>query len=358
MITYPLKKPLFLSLYKAIRTDIEAGRLPAGCRLPSKRRYAMDLHLSLSTVKQALDLLEQEGYIEGRQRRGMFVQSGMQRLRRPDLDDFHPLEEDPPRPDADFPASLWFKTMRLIMSRDAPWLSQKSPAAGSARLRNVLAAYLRSSRSMHVQPEQIVIASGAQELYTIICRMFGADFQVAIEADGYPVIRHVYRSHGAALQTLARDENGLLPASLQDCGCPFLHISPFWTLPADPADGARRRRACLDWLRAEGRWLIEDDFNSEFVTGGPVLQTLFEMDSTGRVLYLNTFSKTLSASLRLGYMVLPEELIEKYQKTAQDLACTVTMLEQYTLAEFIENGSFERLIARRRRHQIAAGNSV
>lgn len=348
MITYTLSRPLAQSLYRAIRTDIESGILAAGEKLPSKRVYALDLHISLSTVEQALDLLEQEGYIECRQRSGCYVSPGNLR-KRPDAFEIIPLEDDRQDPDADFPASAWFKTMRLVMSRDHDYLLQASPAWGSTRLRNVIARYLHVSRQMNVQPAQIVIAAGAQDLYSILCRMFGSSFHVATEAPGYPAMLQIYRSSLGKVEALELDENGIRIDALQACQASFLQVSPFSSYPNGIVASASRRRFYLQWIAQRDGYLIEDDFNSEFFQSGPLLQPLYAMDDSNRVIYLNTFSKSLSSSLRLAYMVLPVELLERYQQAVKGLSCTVTMLSQYTLAEFIENGSFERLIARRRR---------
>ncbi len=354
MISYHLEKPLAQSLYCCIRDDIESGAYPSGSKLPSKRQFALDLSLSLSTVEQALDLLEQEGYIECIERRGAFVLEGNRRSRTSSFE-ICLLEDDPVCREPDFPAALWFKTMRLVMSRDEPWLMQTSPAQGSARLRNVIALYLLKNRSMHVQPSQIVIAAGAQDLYSILGRMFGPGFHAATEAPGYPAMLQIYRSSGGRIDCLPLDDNGIVPAALDACDAQFLQVSPFSSYPQGIVASASRRRKYLSWISSRSGYLIEDDFNSEFFQNGPVLQTLFALDTRHKVIYLNTFSKSLSSSLRLAYMVLPEELLERCHQAVQGLSCTVTMLSQYTLAEFIENGSFERLIARRRRKAARAG---
>lgn len=351
MISYALEKPLALSLYRHIRKDIESGKLAANEKLPSKRQYALDLHLSLSTVEQALSLLEQEGYIQPVERKGFFVLEGNLRPEAENQFAFQPLEVDVSHPDPDFPASLWFKTMRLVMSRDRNYLMQTCKGAGSARLRNVIASYLVHNRSMAVQPEQIVIASGTQELYFLLCRMFKNDFHVAIENPCYPVIEQVYQASNATIEKLEMDAQGIKPDQLEHSSSQFLHVSPFSSFPELIKASPARRKAYLSWIAKKEGYLIEDDFNSEFFQNGPMLQTLYAMDHHEKVIYLNTFSKSLSSSLRLSYMVLPVSLLNLYEKTAGNLACTVTMLEQYTLAEFIENGSFERLIVRRRRHQ-------
>lgn len=357
MVSYALSSPLFYSLYLAIRKDIENGFLEPHQKLPSKRQYALDLNVSLSTVEQALDVLVQEGYIVSKERKGYFVVPGNQQENRSDFT-LELLKSDLACPDDDFPLSLWFKTMRLVMSRDQSFLSQTSPGAGSARLRNTIAQYLLQNRQMRVQPRQIVIASGAQELYAILCRMFKHDFHVAIESPSYPVISYIYTSSNASVEYLPLDRDGILPSALKKAKSRFLHVSPFSSFPDKIVTSPARRRLYLSWVQEKQGYLIEDDYNSEFFQHGPMLQTLYAMDNTERVIYLNTFSKSLSPSLRLGYMVLPESLIDQYEKTAGKLACTVTMLEQFTLAEFIENGSFERLLVRRRCHQREVSKSV
>ncbi len=354
MISYPLKKPLAQSLYFHLRQDIESGHFPEHTRLPSKRTMAMDLDVSLSTVEQALDLLEQEGYVETRERKGVFVSEGNRR-NRPENFQMHLLAPDEKKSDPDFPSSLWFKTMRLVMSRDQDYLMQTSPAWGSARLRNVIALYLHNNRHLQVHPDQIVIASGAQDLYVLLARMFAGEFHVAFEAPGYPAMRNIYASMSATLHPLPLDENGIQPDALQNSSAQFLQVSPFSSYPGGIVASASRRKRYLSWIAEKSGYLIEDDFNSEFFQNGPALQTLYAQDAQEKVIYINTFSKSLSSSLRLAYMVLPAHLQERYRKAAQGLACTVTMLDQYTLAEFIESGSFERLIARRRRKQKEKG---
>ncbi len=355
MILYTLSRPYSRSLYQCIRADIENGTYLPGSRLPSKRQFALDLHLSLSTVENALSLLEEEGYIECLQRKGMFVLKGNIRPSRRSDFVFQPLPEDPIRQDPDFPASLWFKTMRLVMSRDREMICQMSPAAGCARLRNAIARYLHQERGMHVQPEQIVIASGSRSLYEILARLFQGEFDVAIESPGFAPIEAIYTRTGAQIEKLPLDTEGIQIEALKNSSSSFLHVSPFSSYPSQIKGSPARRKVYLDWIASRSGYLIEDDYNSEFFQNGPMLQTLYSLDGLEKVIYLNTFSKSISPSVRLGYMVLPCSLLERYEKTAGAMACTVTMLEQYTLAEFMENGSFERLIARRRRHQSAVG---
>lgn len=360
MLTYTLTRPKTRALYSALRRDIIRGVFPCGTRLPSKRQIASDLHISLSTVENALSLLEEEGYIEAKNRSGMYVLPlpafGKNSL--PETDGqsafaLELLEEDPPVCDPSFPLDLWHKTMRRVMSLYPRYLSMKSPAKGAARLRNVIAAYLRSARGMDVQPRQIIIASGTEMLYERLAFLFAPDFSIAIESPGYAQIEAVYASHGARIEKLPMEKDGINPAALARSTSRFLHVTPFCSYPSGITASAARRKDYLAWTADPKRcgYLIEDDFNSEFYRSGPPARTLYSMDQTGRVIYLNTFSRALSPSLRLGYMVLPESLLPLYEEKAGFFSSTLTMLEQYTLAEFIENGSFERLINRRRRAQ-------
>lgn len=349
MLTYILDSPKTRSLYLQIRTDIEQGIFAPGSRLPSRRQIASDLGVSLSTVENALDLLEEEGYVQAKERSGVFVCSGMQAQNNAA---FSPclLEEDAPAPDPEFPLSLWHKTMRLVMSRDQQVLSQKSPVMGAARLRNVIAAYLWRVRAMKVQPRQIVIAAGTETLYEMLCRMFLPEFSIAIESPGYSQIEAVYASFHVPMEKLPMEKEGICPNALALASSQFLHVTPFSSYPTGITASAARRRAYLSWIEQRQGYLIEDDINSEFFRAGPLLQTLYAMDTGHKVIYLNTFSSSLSSSLRLAYMVLPEHLLPLFDQKAGMFSSTLTMLMQYTLAEFIENGSFEQLVRRRRRH--------
>lgn len=351
MIQYTLSKPLALSLYRHLREDIENGIFPAETKLPSKRQLALDLQLSLSTVEKSLSLLEQEGYIVCLERRGYFVCKGNEKKKQPDQFHLKLLDVDPVKRDLSFPASLWFKTMRLVMSRDENFILQRSPRNGSSRLRNCIALYLHLNRHMNVQPEQIIIAASASQLYALLCRMFKGSFKVAIESPGYPIIEEAYHEGMAEIEKLPLDADGIELNALQNSKSQFLHVSPFMSFPLPVRSSPYRRRYYLQWIYQKDGYLIEDDFNSEFFQNGPVLQTLFALDDKEKVIYLNTFSKSISSSVRLAYMVLPSQLLSVYEERAGSYSCAVTMLEQYTLAEFIENGSLERLIMRRRRAQ-------
>lgn len=347
MLSYNLTRPLSVSLYHHLRNDIEQGIFPAGSRMPSRRQIALDLGISLSTVDKALDGLEMEGLVEAVEKKGCFVLPV--KTKPSDAFCLEPLKEDPKSRQSDFPDALWYKTMRLVMTRDADFLMQKSPAKGSARLRNVLADYLYKERGMQVQPCQIVIAPGCEGLYEILARMFDGRFDVILEEPCYAPIEAVYKASHVNIEKIPLSQGGLDEKQLEASEAQFLHVSPFFLSPSPLCASPARRRFYLDWIASRNGYLIEDDFNSEFIRPGMAMPTLYSMDDKGKVIYLNTFSKSMSSALRLGYMVLPMVLLDLYEQKAGMFSNPVTMLEQYTLAEFIESGSFARLIARRRR---------
>ncbi len=352
MKSYTLTKPLARSLYENIKEEIITGSLEAGTRLPSKREIALTYHLSLITVENALSQLEAEGLVQAKERSGTYV------LPQPSYKNekqsaFHLrlLEEEELdlSQSEDFPASLWYKTIRHVISTEGGRLLQKSPPKGCARLRNAIASYLVSARGMQVQPSQVIVSSGAESLYQIVLKMFGDQITIAIEDPGYAQIERIYQAHHIDLIRMKMKEDGIDSASLQSAEAHFLHVTPFLSYPTGITASSSKRHEYLEWAYARQAWILEDDFNSEFFQTGPQLPTLYALDHREQVIYMNTFSKSLSPSLRTGYMVLPEKLLPLYEEKAGMYSNTVPLLEQYALAEFISSGSFERLLARKRR---------
>lgn len=350
--TYTLQKPYARSLYEQIREDILTRTLQPHEKLPSRRELASSCGVSVITVQNALDQLEAEGLIEARPRSGCFVQP-LPSYRSEDETpfEFHELPEETEFPDRadEFPSSLWYRTLRQVISQEGDRLLVRSPNRGCARLRNAIARYLVETRQMKVQPEQVIVSSGAESLYQIILKMFGSDLSIAIEDPGYHQIETIYREHRVQIHKLPMKQDGIDPERLFSCHADLLHVTPFLSWPTKITASSSRRHDYLKWAYENEAYILEDDFNSEFFQSGPMLPTLYSLDHNSRVIYMNTFSKSLSPSLRLGYMVLPEELLDLYEKKAGMYTNTVPLLEQYTLAEFIANGSFERLLFRKRK---------
>ncbi len=337
----------YLQLYRQLREDIVSGLLPLGAKLPSKRQLAEELGLSVITVEHALSLLCDEGYAEGRPRSGTYVSfGGGQRPPSPParLEEMS-LGEGAP---ADFPFSLWARTMRSVLSDYDRRILNRCPSKGCVELREALAGYLGRSRGLSVAPEQIVIGAGAEYLYGLLVQLLGRARPFALEDPCYEKIRRVYEANGARCLPLPMGEDGIESAALAGCDAGVLHVTPYHSYPSGVTASAAKRHEYLAWARAHGSVIVEDDYDAEFASPTRQIQTIFSLDGE-RVIYLNTFSKLLAPSVRTGFLVLPETLAAEYQARMDFYACTVPVFDQLVLAEFINAGHMERYLNRRRR---------
>ena len=362
MLTYPMEErgslPLYEYLCRRIRSDILNGALPAGTRLPSKRALAEHLHVSVITVEGAYSQLEAEGYLQALPKRGFFVTAVEQTP--PAVRETTPLPEqttphwllDLSRNQVDtarFPVSTWAKLTRQVLSEEPEALLSPVPHQGLPALRQAIAADLRDFKGMAVSPEQIVIGAGAEYLYLLLAQLLGRDTVFAVEDPGYPKIRQVYRACGISCVPIPLDDHGMDPAALTATGAKALHISPNHQYPTGLVTPIARRQALLRWAEEQGGTIIEDDYDSEFRFTGRPIPTLQSIDLRGRVVYLNTFSQTISPSMRLGFLVLPPRLLDRYRRELGFYACTVPALEQHVLARFISGGHYERHLSRMRK---------
>lgn len=374
LLTYSMNqrddKSKYYYLYTAIKKDILSGVLKKNEKLPSKRSLAEHLGVSLITVETAYQMLKEEGYIESRERSGYFVTElipvvqGEQKQRvltllnsgEPvaDYDEIRTLEEMSSNGYSKslFPESLYFKTVRSVLSEYGSKLLERSPNEGCTILRNAIAKYLLRYRGIFAQPEQIIIGSGAEHLYNAVVRMLGNDIIYGIEDPSYAQIRKVYEGMGAKCEFLAMGTEGICSEALRSTPAKVLHVTPFHSYPSGVTATVRKRQEYLEWAKNTEGIIIEDDFDSEFFMPGKPIDTLFMMDTNQSVIYINTFSKSLSPSIRIGYMILPEHLLGKYEERMGGFSCTVPVLDQYVLAEFIERGHFEQHLNRVRRHRI------
>ncbi len=355
MLTYNMElrgsAPKYDYLYQQIRADILAGRLAPGQRLPSKRSLAEHLGVSIVTVEGAYERLADEGYLYSRERSGFFVaQLELPGRAVPAAAPATPLPEPAvAAPTGYFPYSAMARIMREVLSAHPGVLEQRPDRMGCSVLRNAIAGYLSRYRGMTVRPEQIVIGAGAEYLYGLIVQLFGRDVVYGLEEPSYEKIRAVYCAHGARCEFLPLGTDGIGDEALARSHAQVLHVTPFHSYPTGASAPAARRYAYLSWAHARGAWLVEDDFDSEFSLGRRPLETLYAMDAAGAVIYLNTFSKSLSPALRVGYMILPERLLPRYEAALGFCSCPVPVFEQYVLAEFINGGHFERHLNRIRR---------
>ncbi len=340
----------YFEIYRAIQHKILTKEYAAGDKLPSKRVTADLYGCSVITVETAYGMLIDEGYIEARERSGYFVCKIDARYK----DETPPrhIEHLPePAPDAkqrDFEYSLWFKTIRKVISERAEALFIPSPSMGCAVLRNALADYLYKNRGMVAKPQNIVIGSGAEQLYEMVVKLLGRERVYGIENPSYPKIEAVYVGEGANIQKLAMGKDGIERTALQRSTADVLHVTPYRSFPTDVSTSILKKYEYLRWAGRE-RYIVEDDFNSEFFKPGQPVQTLYSLDAHGRVIYINTFSKSLSPTLRIGYMILPDHLLPSYRQALGAFSCSVPVLDQYVLAEYIAGGNFVRHVNRVRR---------
>ena len=365
MLTYTLEKKekesLYEQLYRHIREDILSGRLPAGERLPSKRTLAQHLEVSIITVKNAYEQLQAEGYIQARQRSGYFVcrvERPPQVHRAAPADcaepahreqswflDFASGAMDP----AYFPFTVWARLMRQTILEQDKDLLRAAPYNGAAELRAAIAGYLRQFRGMQVDPEQIIVGAGTELLYNLLIQLLGRDKCYAVEEPGYSKITAIYESNQVRIQRIGIDNAGLSVPELRRGDAQVVHISPTHHYPTGAVMPIGRRRELLRWAAEQPeRFILEDDYDSEFRFVGRPIPTLYSTDENQCVVYLNTFSKTIAPSIRISYMILPPRLLERYRRNLGFYSCTVSGFEQYTLAKFMEHGHFERHLGRMR----------
>lgn len=367
MLTYTLDKrsgvSLYEQLYRHIKADILSGTLQGGEKLPSKRVLSAHLEVSVVTVKTAYEQLIAEGYIYGVEKRGYFVTP----MERP----LAALPEQKAVPEVGerswffdfaasatdasyFPFTTWAKLMRRTILDQDTRLLEPTPSTGAYELRSAIAHHLHQFRGMTVSPEQIIVGAGTEVLYYLLIQLLGREKCYGVEDPGYGKIVRIYRANGVRVAPLPLDDMGLSATALQQSVADVVHISPSHHYPTGIVMPISRRRELLKWAAEQPeRYILEDDYDSELRFTGRPIPTLYSVDEGQRVIYLNTFSKTIAPSIRISYMVLPPHLLERYRATLGFYACTVSGFEQYTLAEFIARGHFEQHLnrLRKRYHQ-------
>ena len=344
-------RPVYLQIYKQIRQDIIDGIYPLGAKLPSMRLLGDELSVSTVTVDHAYALLCDEGYIESKERSGFIV------IFRKSDGFAAPAETHtehsiaPPSYHAypEFPFSVLGKTMRKVLSDYTDVLRERSPNAGCTELREAIKSYLIRNRGMNVECNQIIIGSGAEYLYGLIIAMLGRKCIYGIESPSYKKIEQIYRAADVAYELLPLSNDGIDSAALAGTNASVIHTTPYRSFPTGITASANKRHEYIRWASKNGRIIIEDDFESEFSVSSKPEDTLYLLSDDDNVIYMNTFSKTVSPALRIGYMVLPKRLVSTYEEKLGFYSCTVPTFEQFVLAELINSGDFERHINRVRR---------
>lgn len=353
----------YLQLYRQLREDIRKQVYPLGTKLPSKRLLAQETGVSTITVEHTYELLCDEGYAEARQRSGYFVTFRTDHGFAGAVSQTSPAAALP-HSDKDgsvqFPVSVLARTMRKVINDLGNGLLEKSPNFGFPQLRNAICQYLLRSRGIEAAPEQIIIGSGSEYLYGLTVELLGRDRVYGIEFPSYNKIRQVYEAADVRCELLPLGSDGIESRALTASEADVLHITPYRSFPSGVTASASKRHEYIRWAGIQRRYIVEDDFESEFSLSGKPFETVFSHSTDDNVIYLNSFSKTVSPALRVGYMVLPKHLVPEFQRRLGFYSCTVPTFEQFVLTELINGGDFERHINRvrrqKRREKLSASN--
>lgn len=361
LLTYALSReagaPLYAQLFEAIKTDILSGRLAKGVKLPSKRALSDHLNVSKITVEAAYNQLLAEGYITSKERSGYYV--AQVRVAAPVTkrasDGLVPItpenNSEANSSAALFPFSVWARLMRGVILDTQQSLLQRVPSAGLLALRSAIASEIMRQRGVSVRPEQILIGAGTEYFYSLLIQFLGREKTYALESLGHRKIARAYAANGVRAACVAMDENGLVVQSLVESGADVVHISPSHHYPTGAVMPVGRRQALLSWLaESPERYLIEDDYDSEYRFTGRIIPTMQSMDECGRVIYMNTFSQTITPALRISYMILSPQLLAQWERKLGFYSCCVPSFEQLTLTRFLDEGYFDKHLARMKRH--------
>ncbi|MGI6695129.1 MAG: PLP-dependent aminotransferase family protein [Christensenellales bacterium] len=352
--TSPL--PLYEQLYRHIAREILEGRLTGGVRLPSRRALSHHLGISEQTVGNALDLLKAEGFLLSRPRQGLYVapMNPLPPLPAPDM--HKPIVRQPkPRSLYDFspqgvdtglfPHKVWIKLLRDSLL-DHPELLNKGHAKGEPSLRAALASFLYQYRAVRCQAEQIIIGSGVDQLLGVLGQIISPQSRVALEDPGYPEAASALSRLGHTTLPIPLNEEGPSLAALEASRAALLYITPSHQFPTGISMPAGRRTALLHWAKAGGRYLIEDDYDSEFRYASRPLPALQGMDGGQQVVYIGTFSRSLAPGLRVAYMALPPPLLARYEALNLRSGDAVSRFEQHALGLLISQGHYARHLRR------------
>lgn len=349
------KTPLYEQIYEYIKEEIRKGRISSGERLPSTRSLSRHLDVSRSTVELAYEQLLSEGYIEAQPYKGYFVSQidGLYRIERQDQPEPKPFRKEETRYRYDFtpngvdlnsfPYNAWRKLSRESLVEDRAELFRLGCPQGEAGLRNVISSYLHQARGASCRPEQIIVGAGNDYLMMLLCAVLGTGYTVALENPTYRQAYRLFENLSYKVCTVDMDDKGMITEELERSGADIAFVMPSHQYPLGTVMPIRRRMELLRWAdRKEGRYIIEDDYDSEFRYKGKPIPALQGYDGNGKVIYIGTFSKSIAPAIRMSYLVLPEKVLERYMQRCGFINSTVSRVDQLILQKFIEEGYYER----------------
>ena len=346
--------PLYEQIYDYIKTDIQSGRIPYGEKLPSTRFLSKHLEVSRSTVELAYEQLLSEGYIESVPYKGFFVAQ---------IDELYHLKKDKPQPQRErkearryrydftpngvdlksFPYNVWRKLSKDILMDDRTELFRSGDSQGEYGFRSAICSYLYQARGVDCTPDQIIVGAGSDYILMLLGMILGMDHTIAFED---PTYKQAYRMAGGMSYNcipVSMDKNGMKVTELEKSGADIAYVTPSHQYPTGVIMPIRRRMELLKWAcEAQGRYIVEDDYDSEFRYKGKPIPALKGYDASEKVIYLGTFSKSIAPAIRLSYMVLPKPLLEAYEQKARFVNSTVSKVDQLIVQKFIEEGYYER----------------
>ncbi len=355
-------RPLYEQIYSYIRDEIRLGSLKTAERLPSTRTLAEHLNVSRSTTQMAYEQLLAEGYIESVPYRGYFVAHIEELLEvRSDQPELQPAESirsksayqvdfSPRGIDLEhFPYNIWRKINRNTLIDDNKELFHAGHPQGEPAFRETIRSYLHSARGVVCTADQIIVGAGSEYLLMLLSQIIGSNRRIAMENPTYKQAYRVFQSLQYPVCPVDMDAAGMDPEMLARSGADLAYVMPSHQYPLGIVMPVRRRQELLKWAQAEeGRYLIEDDYDSEFRYKGKPIPALQGIDTGGRVIYLGTFSKSIAQAIRVSYMVLPPSLLKTYRERAAFYASTVSRFDQNVLQQFLADGHFERHLNRMR----------
>lgn len=347
--------PLYEQIYKYIKSDIQNGGLPFKKRLPSTRKLAKYLQVSRTTVDLAYEQLLSEGYIESIPCKGYFVceLDGLYRLQteprespkqRAQEKTAYTFDFSPNGVDLNsFPYNIWRKLSREVLMEENRELFQLGDPQGEYELRCTIASYLHQARAVLAEPEQIVVGAGNDFLLLLLCMLLGSGQRIAMESPTYRKAYDLFCSLANEVTVVEMDDLGMRTDLLEQTDAQLVYVMPSHQFPLGTVMPVKRRMQLLAWASAkEGRYIIEDDYDSEFRYKGKPIPALQGYDTTDRVIYLGTFSKSIAPAIRVSYLVLPKSLTPVYQARGRRVSSTVSRMDQRILAGFLNEGYYER----------------
>ena len=349
------KMPLYEQIYRYIKREIQEGRIASGEKLPSTRALCRHLEVSRSTVEMAYEQLLSEGYIEARACRGYYAArlDGLYQLTELDPVKSEKKNFDHKKFDYDFtpngvdlksfPYNIWRRLSRECLIDDRAELFRLGDPRGEYGLRNAICSYLHQARGVNCTPEQIIVGAGSDYLLMLLAAVMGQGHRVALENPTYRQAYRLFENLAYEVRTVDLDEKGMRVDELEKTGADIAFVMPSHQYPLGVVMPLGRRMELLKWANEEkNRYIIEDDYDSEFRYKGKPIPALQGYDACGKVIYVGTFSKSIAPSIRMSYMVLPEPLLHRYEKRCSFISSTVSKVDQLILQKFIEEGYFER----------------